>query len=84
MPKSKTMDIVKFKYPKTIKIEVHNTNNVFDFNKAVEMEARDQDILLKLYNALEMLFKKKKKNSSEIIFPVKRVYSTRLMRLELE
>jgi hypothetical protein len=34
------MDVVKFKItPKTIKIEVRNTNNyVFDFNKAVEME----------------------------------------------
>ncbi len=54
------MDIVKFKItPKTIKIEVRNTNNyVFDFNKSVEMEAADRDILLKLYNALEMLFKK--------------------------
>lgn len=54
------MDIVKFKItPKTIKIEVRNTNNyVFDFNKAVEMEAADRDILLKLYNALELLFKK--------------------------
>jgi hypothetical protein len=32
------MDVVKFKItPKTIKIEVRNTNNyVFDFNKAVE------------------------------------------------
>ena len=58
------MDIVKFKItPKTIKIEVRNTNNyVFDFNKAVEMEAADRDILLKLYNALEMLFKKEKIN----------------------
>ena len=60
------MDIVKFKItPKTIKIEVRNTNNyVFDFNKAVEMEAADRDILLKLYNALEMLFKKE--NISEV------------------
>ena len=54
------MDIVKFKItPKTIKIEVRNTNNyVFDFNKAVEMEKGDRDVLLKLYNALEILFKK--------------------------
>ena len=54
------MDIVKFKItPKTIKIEVRNTNNyVFDFNKAVEMEKEDRDVLLKLYNALELLFKK--------------------------
>ena len=54
------MDIVKFKItPKTIKIEVRNTNNyVFDFNKAVEMEAGDKAVLLKLYNALELLFKK--------------------------
>ena len=54
------MDIVKFKItPKTIKIEVRNTNNyVFDFNKAVEMEKEDREVLLKLYNALELLFKK--------------------------
>ena len=54
------MDIVKFKITsKTIKIEVRNTNNyVFDFNKAVEMEKGDRDVLLKLYNALEILFKK--------------------------
>ena len=54
------MEIVKFKItPKTIKIEVRNTNNyIFDFNKAVEMEAADKAVLLKLYNALELLFKK--------------------------
>jgi hypothetical protein len=54
------MDIVRFKItPKTIKIEVRNTSNyVFDFNKAVEMEKEDRDVLLKLYNALELLFKK--------------------------
>lgn len=54
------MDIVKFKItPKTIKIEVRNTNNyIFDFNKAVEMETADKAVLLKLYNALELLFKK--------------------------
>ena len=54
------MDIVRFKItPKTIKIEVRNTNNyVFDFNKAVEMEKEDREVLLKLYNALELLFKK--------------------------
>lgn len=54
------MDVVKFKItPKTIKIEVRNTNNyVFDFNKAVEMEKEDREVLLKLYNALELLFKK--------------------------
>jgi hypothetical protein len=54
------MDVVKFKItPKTIKIEVRNTNNyVFDFNKAVQMEKEDRDVLLKLYNALELLFKK--------------------------
>lgn len=54
------MDIVKFKItPKTIKIEVRNTNNyVFDFNKAVEMEKEDRDILLKLYTALDLLFRK--------------------------
>ena len=54
------MEIVKFKItPKTIKIEVRNTNNyVFDFNKAIEMEKGDREVLLKLYNALELLFKK--------------------------
>jgi hypothetical protein len=54
------MDIVKFKItPKTIKVEIRNTNNyVFDFNKAVEIEKEDRDVLLKLYNALDMLFKK--------------------------
>ena len=53
-------DIVKFKItPKTIKIEVRNTNNyVFDFNKAVEMEKEDRDVLLKLYTALDLLFRK--------------------------
>jgi hypothetical protein len=53
------MDVVKFKItPKTIKIEVLNTNNyVFDFNKAVVMDLEDRDVLLKLYNALELLFK---------------------------
>jgi len=54
------MDIVKFKItPKTIKIEVRNSNNyIFNFNKAVDIEAADRDVLLKLYNALELLFKK--------------------------
>lgn len=53
------MDIVKFKItPKTIKIEVRNTNNyVFDFNKVVEISKEDRDILLKLHNALGLLFK---------------------------
>jgi hypothetical protein len=54
------MDVVKFKItPKTIKIEVRNTNNyLFDFNKAFVMEKADRDVLLKLYNALELFFKK--------------------------
>ncbi len=54
------MDIVKFKItPKTIKIEIRNTNNYFfDFNKAVDIEAADRDVLLKLHHALELLFKK--------------------------
>lgn len=54
------MDIVKFKVTsKTIKIEVRNTNNyVFDFNKAVVMEKEDRDVLLKLYTALDLLFRK--------------------------
>lgn len=53
------MDIVKFKItPKTIKIEVRNTNNyVFDFNKAIEINKEDRDVLLKLHNALGLLFK---------------------------
>jgi hypothetical protein len=54
------MDIVKFKVTsKTIKIEVRNTNNyVFDFNKAVVMDPEDRDVLLKLYTALDLLFRK--------------------------
>ena len=54
------MDVVKFKItPKTIKVEVRNSNNyVFDFNKAVVMEAADRDVLLKLYTALDLLFRK--------------------------
>jgi hypothetical protein len=56
------MDVVRFKVTaKTIKIEVRNTNNyVFDFNKAVEMDKEDRDILMKLYIALELLFKEEK------------------------
>jgi hypothetical protein len=54
------MDIVKFKItPKTIKIEVRNSNNyIFNFNKAVEIEAADREVLLKLYTALDLLFRK--------------------------
>lgn len=54
------MDIVKFKVtPKTIKIEVRNSNNyVFDFNKSVQMEPADRVVLLKLYTALDLLFRK--------------------------
>lgn len=54
------MDIVKFKITnKTIKIEVRNTNNyIFDFNSAVEMEPADRDVLLRLYGALDLLFRK--------------------------
>ncbi|TDO77621.1 hypothetical protein EV143_104388 [Flavobacterium chryseum] len=60
------MDIVKFKITsKTIKVEVRNSNNyVFNFNTALEIEKEDRDVLLKLYNALDMLFKKE--NTSEI------------------
>ena len=79
------MDIVKFKItPKTIKIEVRNTNNyVFDFNKAIEMEKGDREVLLKLYNALELLFKKGNSISVKTIFrQIKRVFLTKLMRLE--
>jgi hypothetical protein len=54
------MDIVKFKITsKTIKVEVRNSNNyVFNFNTALEIEKEDNDVLLRLYNALDMLFKK--------------------------
>lgn len=54
------MDVVKFKItPKTIKIEVRNSNNyVFEFNDAVQLEKEDKAVLLKLYNALDLLFKK--------------------------
>ena len=54
------MDIVKFKItPKTIKIEVRNSNNyIFDFNTAVDIDKVDRDVLLKLHNALVLLFKK--------------------------
>jgi hypothetical protein len=54
------MDIVKFKITsKTIKVEVRNSNNyVFNFNTALEIAKEDKDVLLKLYNALDILFKK--------------------------
>lgn len=60
------MDIVKFKITsKTIKVEVRNSNNyVFNFNTALEIEKEDKDVLLRLYNALDLLFKKE--NTSEI------------------
>lgn len=60
------MDIVKFKITsKTIKIEVRNSNNyLFNFNSALEIEKEDRDVLLKLYNALDLLFKKE--NTCEI------------------
>jgi hypothetical protein len=60
------MDIVKFKITsKTIKVEVRNSNNyVFNFNTALEIEKEDRDVLLKLYNALDILFKKE--NAGEI------------------
>ncbi|REG94748.1 hypothetical protein [Flavobacterium aquicola] len=60
------MDIVKFKITsKTIKIEVRNSNNyVFNFNTALDIEKEDKDVLLRLYNALDILFKKE--NTSEI------------------
>ncbi|WP_027125263.1 hypothetical protein [Gelidibacter mesophilus] len=53
------MDIVKFKItPKTIIIEVRNINNyLFDFNEPVEINKEDRDVLLKLHNALNILFK---------------------------
>ncbi|MEO8533410.1 MAG: hypothetical protein ABI441_06665 [Flavobacterium sp.] len=60
------MDIVKFKITsKTIKVEVRNSNNyVFNFNTALEIEKEDKDVLLRLYNALDILFKKE--NTGEI------------------
>jgi hypothetical protein len=60
------MDIVKFKITsKTIKVEVRNSNNyIFNFNTALEIEKQDRDVLLKLYNALDLLFKKE--NTQEI------------------
>lgn len=64
------MDIVKFKVTsKTIKIEVRNTNNyVFDFNKSVVMDKEDRDVLLKLYTALDLLFRKE--NTSDIKYQI--------------
>jgi hypothetical protein len=60
------MDIVKFKITsKTIKVEVRNSNNyIFNFNTALEIEKHDRDVLLKLYNALDLLFKKE--NTGEV------------------
>ncbi|MFH6993695.1 hypothetical protein [Flavobacterium sp. FlaQc-48] len=60
------MDIVKFKITsKTIKVEVRNSNNyVFNFNTALEIQKEDKDVLLKLYHALDLLFKKE--NASEV------------------
>lgn len=60
------MDIVKFKITsKTIRVEVRNSNNyIFNFNTALEMEKQDRDVLLKLYNALDLLFKKE--NNREV------------------
>lgn len=58
------MDIVKFKITsKTIKVEVRNSNNyVFNFNTALEIEKEDKEVLLRLYNALDILFKKENTN----------------------
>lgn len=60
------MHIVKFKITsKTIKVEVRNSNNyIFNFNTALEIEKQDRDVLLKLYNALDMLFKRE--NTGEV------------------
>lgn len=54
------MDVVRFKITsKTIKVEVRNSNNyVFNFNNALDIQKEDKDVLLKLYNALDLLFKK--------------------------
>ncbi|MBF7090502.1 hypothetical protein IUY40_02945 [Flavobacterium sp. ALJ2] len=58
------MDIVKFKITsKTIKVEVRNSNNyIFNFNTALEIEKEDKEVLLRLYNALDLLFKKENAN----------------------
>lgn len=60
------MDIVKFKITsKTIKVEVRNSNNyVFNFNTALEIEKEDKEVLLRLYNALDILFRKE--NTGEV------------------
>ncbi|MCP2029489.1 hypothetical protein L1276_004676 [Flavobacterium sp. HSC-32F16] len=60
------MDIVKFKITsKTIKVEVRNSNNyVFNFNTALDIAKEDKDVLLKLYHALDLLFKKE--NTGEV------------------
>lgn len=60
------MDVVKFKITsKTIKVEVRNSNNyVFNFNTALEIEKEDKEVLLRLYNALDILFRKE--NQSEV------------------
>jgi hypothetical protein len=65
------MDIVKFKItPKTIKVEVRNSNNyVFNFNNAVEIDKQDRDVLLKLYHALDLLFKKENNETKSYISP---------------
>ena len=65
------MDIVKFKItPKTIKVEVRNSNNyIFNFNSAVEIDKQDRDVLLKLYNALDLLFKKENNETKSYISP---------------
>jgi hypothetical protein len=61
------MDIVKFKITsKTIKVEVRNSNNyVFNFNTALEIEKEDKEVLLRLYNALDLLFKKENTNDTK-------------------
>ncbi|KLT70915.1 MULTISPECIES: hypothetical protein [Flavobacterium] len=61
------MDIVKFKITsKTIKVEVRNSNNyVFNFNTALDIAKEDKDVLLKLYNALDILFKKENANETK-------------------
>ena len=38
---------------------IYNSNNyIFDFNTAVDIDKVDRDVLLKLHNALVLLFKK--------------------------
>lgn len=54
------MDIIKFRVTlKGVKIEVHNSKTyIFDLNKAVDLDLPDREVLLRLFTALDLLFKK--------------------------